>query len=132
MTSIKSGYQACYFFFERKRVWKIFRWKSIVISSLISIYIWRIHYDTRCFYTVFHRSPNVSSECKYLMPIKRNWESMRRFQIIIHCSYVYICVCVCSVTSYISKDVFFTEMQFIREEFVLENKISKFIHPLNH
>lgn len=104
---------------------------ELVISSLISIYIWRIHYGKygiRCFYAVFHRFPDVSSECKYLMPIKRNWE----FQIIIDC--LRVCVRVHSVASYCVWCVYFERCIFTcnllenkREEFVLGNKISKFM-----
>lgn len=69
---------------------------ELVISSLISIYIWRIHYGKygiRCFYAVLHRFSDVSSECKYLMPIKRNWE----FQIIIDCLHVCVRALCCIV-----------------------------------
>lgn len=100
---------------------------ELVISSLISIYIWRIHYGKygiRCFYAVFHRFSDVSSECKYLMPIKRNWE----FQIIIDCLRVCVRALCCIVLRVFWKMYFHLQLlENKREEFVLGNKISKFM-----
>lgn len=121
------------FLWEREVAWKIFRWKSIVS--------WWFH---PWFRSIFGESITVSTvfvaftqyfivslmfhrNCKYLMPIKRNWE----FQIIIDCLRVCVralCYIVLRMMRVFWKMYFHLQLlENKREEFVLGNKISKFM-----